>query len=543
MAMSLWAQPGTAQENRRDYPLPRVLTFIIGEPTGTTKFGEAFTGIGDLNGDGYDDLMVNHDPSYDTTKANRIELFYGGIEMGNQPDVIMTATVPQMGIGGYIHYLGTILPQRKPLLLIRTGFQIKKNSIFEVHYWFMERDSFPNGLPTYMLHGRTDARYQSPPIPCHHSCPFDFNGDGSPDLLMVEPTYDGGPKETNWARVMVYYGGACFDTLPDWETAIPTPHSTSIVAAVGGDLNADGYDDIVLRQTISSSDAIFRLILGGVAADTTPAWVITPEDFPKKQLNRGQFAILPDINGDGYDEWGMYYCTDTGAFDGVLVFLGKDVPTKVPEINLPGFSSISGTKGDLCGGDFNGDGYGDIVVGNPTSQWYAGEIKMFFGHPGFEPKPTTDIAFIGEGQMGSVEWQVMGYKVGAVADYNGDGVDDFAALGNHNLAVFAGSRDWEVNVPVEETVPQSYELSLKTYPNPFNSSIKIEFGGDKERSVVEVYSVDGRRVCQLFDGYPDVGVNRMEWTAPVQLGAGVYLIVFTQIDSQRRKVGKVVYLP
>jgi serine protease AprX len=72
-------------------------------------------------------------------------------------------------------------------------------------------------------------------------------------------------------------------------------------------------------------------------------------------------------------------------------------------------------------------------------------------------------------------------------------------------------------------IPIAFHLS-PPYPNPFNSSVRIEFTtGTPMPLTLEVYNVLGRKVATLFQGQIPTGIHRITWT-PEQTSSGRYWI-------------------
>ena len=106
----------------QDFELPEVICFIEGTPPGSTYFGREFCWVGDQNDDGFDDLLINHDPWNPSRRndvpyqANRVELFYGGEDMDDEPDVLFTT--PEDGVRAMYRLMGVYIKQsaRKGIL-------------------------------------------------------------------------------------------------------------------------------------------------------------------------------------------------------------------------------------------------------------------------------------------------------------------------------------------------------------------------------------------------------------------------------------------
>jgi len=516
------------EDVKRDYARPLLLSYIQVPRYNKTNFAQIYTCIGDVNGDGCDDLLASHSPTYEPSPEmpNRVELYYGGAVMDNVPKLFISAPKGEGMIGSYLQNLGKLVPHSSPFLGLRHNIQLTPppNVTYEIFNWILNTDSLPDGQPEYVFQGRTKTKYQYFPVPSHHSNPFDFNGDGNPDILMIEPTYYSNDSDSNEAKIMVYYGGDAFNTSAGWSTVLSCRSSKSVDAAIGSDLNGDGYDDIILRFSREEGLVPFyRLYLGGVNPPKSPYWELKSADFPDEEIDAGLFAMLQDVNGDGYDEWGFYYFNRDRDIDGFHVFLGSENPDPIPDIQLSG-TPTGASNGDLCGGDFNGDGYGDIVTGNPEGWHNAGEVCLHFGRPGWEPTKKPAIRFRGYEEMGGMAWMYLGHFIGAVGDYNGDNVEDFVVSVSGRLAVFAGSRDWRVDVG-EVAVPRALELSLKAYPNPFNSTVTLNYqlplGSEGE---ISIFTTEGRRLFTRKITKNSQETGTLEWS-PDGLPTGLYIAV------------------
>jgi hypothetical protein len=83
----------------------------------------------------------------------------------------------------------------------------------------------------------------------------------------------------------------------------------------------------------------------------------------------------------------------------------------------------------------------------------------------------------------------------------------------------------------KEGLPAEYFLN-ENYPNPFNSTTRIEFGLPADSEVkVEVYDVVGRKVITLVDDVLPAGFHNITWngenSASEPVASGVYLIRMT----------------
>jgi len=126
-------------------------------------------------------------------------------------------------------------------------------------------------------------------------CSGDFNGDGITDLAITDPI--------GWdtlGRVDIYYGNSLFDMMPD--TAIHGPPSAWGSefgrAIASGDVNGDGIDDLVVGAYWGNSVYIYY---GDTLGIHTTADVILHNKSPSECFGIS-VGSGGDMNGDGCDE-------------------------------------------------------------------------------------------------------------------------------------------------------------------------------------------------------------------------------------------------
>ena len=97
-----------------------------------------------------------------------------------------------------------------------------------------------------------------------------------------------------------------------------------------------------------------------------------------------------------------------------------------------------------------------------------------------------------------------------------------------------------------KSVPSSYNINLKTYPNPFNNSVKISFFSDNNRQKeIQIYDMMGALVRSLYFRNIFKGKNYIFWDGKNDLGktstSGIY---FIKLNQQFETIGtkKVVFL-
>ncbi len=240
----------------------------------------------------------------------------------------------------------------------------------------------------------------------------DFNGSGLSDVIIGASSYynDG---------AYIFYGGVDLKgrlSHTDVDVYIEGFGSRNIISVhSAGDVNNDGYDDVIIGATGSTSKAY--VILGGSSiSDTldapTDGVVINVIDSASG-CNVGGDG---NVNNDDYDDVIIgapginkaFICLGNSGFSG---------PILTADITLSG---ISGSFGNCVAdnGDINDDGFDDILV----SEVGNNKAYIFLGGPLLPPTLTTldaDIVFDGDPLC-----TAFGTFVSFLGDINSDGFDD-----------------------------------------------------------------------------------------------------------------------
>jgi hypothetical protein len=186
----------------------------------------------------------------------------------------------------------------------------------------------------------------------------DVNGDGYKDFAIGYPTYSSSIK----GEVRIYLGESIFDLVPDIILREP-PALSGITTSFGqiltpvGDLNNDG-----LVEFIVGAGRLPLLYFGGNPLDTLPRFIL--DRVADHFINGG------DINADGYND--LLVGRDESPLTGyAYVYYGG--PTmdsirdlEIRELDLP--YPASGFGQTVAGlGDVDGNGSNDFAVGSTSN--------------------------------------------------------------------------------------------------------------------------------------------------------------------------------
>ncbi|PSL29104.1 FG-GAP-like repeat-containing protein [Chitinophaga ginsengisoli] len=307
----------------------------------------------------------------------------------------------------------------------------------------------------------------------------DINGDGYADVIVGAPYYSHG--ESHEGAVFVYYGSAPYGINPNYYTLleknVAEGHFGEYLAG-GGDVNGDGYDDVVVGAPYNSgtfnndTGKVYVYYGSSTGLGTTPEIIRSSRQGDHFGIS---VAIAPDIDGDGNDDiliganngegyvtvvygsgWGLENpftteiaisgttgfgtkVSDAGNIKGagsraVMVasnegvyiyysdFAGVETTpsqTILRPVNAGSFGcAITG------GGDVNGDGFDDIVIGAKDyadvehNRLQAGAFYLFTGsNTGLVTTPKLVV-------VGSMDSTLFASQLSLAGDLNKDGYDD-----------------------------------------------------------------------------------------------------------------------
>ena len=316
----------------------------------------------------------------------------------------------------------------------------------------------------------------------------DINGDGYDDIIVGAPSYNNG-EESEGAAFAWYGSNQGLDVDGTFENADWKVESNSVHAQMGysvagaGDVNKDGYDDVLVGAYYYGGNDDYRgrmyLYYGSdCGLSTTPGW------YAEGELNMYLGRCVKgagDVNGDGYDDIMAsipgYEIPGQGR-GGVAVWYGGDFDPETPGSIYNADHIIesyweSGSFGSSLApaGDVNGDGFDDVITSAyrvSGDQNYEGAAFLYLGSPdGLSP----NFAWLAEGNF---EFSYFGYALDCAGDLNHDGYDDviIGAYGydDRGAAYLFHGRP--------EGLSESPDMQILNYPQESYFGISVSGAGD-----------------------------------------------------------------
>ncbi len=395
---------------------------LDGENNGDNS-GYPVSAGGDINSDGYDDLLIGA-TSY-ANSTGRSYVVFEGPRVGNQGVLLLSSLN------------GT------------NGFKLDGEAI--------------NDNAAYSL-----------------SSVGDFNSDGHDDFLIGATQRSG----SGIGRCYIVFGGS--EVGKSGLLALSSLNGTNGFKLVGeasnslvgysvsaaGDFNNDGHPDIIMGA-IGYNNAIGRsyVVYGGPGIGATGVVLLANLNGVNGFKIDGNFAddsgisvINPgDINGDGKTDLLIgAYSGNNNVGRAYVVFGGSGVGSN----GLLPLSSLNGTNGfvlngesinDYAGisvsgtGDFNGDTWADLIIGADDHNSGMGRSYVIYGGPGLGSSGAISLGSLnganGFKLDGENNGDFSGVSVSAAGDINGDGrVDLLIGAFDHannigrSYVVFGGSK-------------------------------------------------------------------------------------------------------
>jgi FG-GAP repeat/RTX calcium-binding nonapeptide repeat (4 copies) len=472
--------------------------------------GFSVGGAGDVNGDGFDDVVVSAPGTDHSGSSSGSAYVVFGKAAGFQPFVELSGLNGKNGfrIDGRAatHFTGFSADGAGDVngdgfddVLVTAAYAAPNGTASGSAYVVFGRKSgWKTKFKLTSLNGKNGFRINGEAaidvLGASAASAGDINADGFADIVIGAPLADvSGAGEAGKAYVMFgkakgfsasVNAGSLTGAKGFAFTGSANGNRTGSSVGAAGDVNGDGFDDIIIGASNASNggtgEGSSYVIFGKKTAFSSP--------FPAGNLNGVNGFRLDgfgsgeesgsavggkfDINGDGFSDLlvaapnsEVNLVSEVGTC--YVYFGNKDPIDPVIEMialgGVDGFQFSGETGGDRAcnaasaAGDFNGDGIGDVVVGakdaSPLGRTEAGISYIYFGRV-----PTSFVV-----RQGSVTGQyisggpgpdilaglegndVLEGRGGLIDSLFGGGGKDTASYKHANAAVIANMSDSSAN--------------------------------------------------------------------------------------------------
>jgi len=286
---------------------------------------------GDLNGDGFSDILVG---------GYKVYAYFGGTYMDNIADVTLDA-LNSLGLtSNTVETAGDVNGDGFSDIIV--GGNVGGASGSRA-YIFKGGLNNVSGFVTF-YGGETTSTFG-----LRVCSAGDVNGDGYSDVIVSD--YIKG-------KIFLYYGGSNMNNIAD-----VTFNSSAIPISSAGDVNGDGYSDILIGS---------YLYFGGTNMNNIADFIFS---------GGNSSSSAGDVNADGY----MDVITSNSNTKKVYIYYGSSNMDNIADLTLSsefindGFGNLVSTAGD-----FNDDGYDDVIIGAENYDTQRGRLYLY---PNLLPKP------------------------------------------------------------------------------------------------------------------------------------------------------------
>ena len=374
-------------------------------------FGSVVSSAGDVNGDGYSDVLVSaflNDAG--GVDAGRVYCYFGGASMNNVVDVTFTGQAGSDEFGRGINSAGDVNGDGYSDIIIgapnNDGGATNAGRVY-IYYGGSSVDNTADKTIT-SIYANTNFGYSVAGI-------GDVNGDAFDDVIVGIPQSN--RTAANYGAADVYFGGINMDIYPDiLLNGNETNSSFGYSVSTAGDLNGDGYFDFLVGAPYNNGNAIGKVFIykNSLTGEDIADWKYVG-DIDNEFLGMS-VKSAGDVNGDGYTDFMVNSKKFENNGGSVFLFHGGPLLDNIPDVIFNGTTDYFGYSVSGAG-DVNGDGYSDIIIGDPNYNNARGRANIFFGSALMDT--LIDVSLNGYSNFAG-----FGGAVSSAGDVNRDGFSD-----------------------------------------------------------------------------------------------------------------------
>jgi len=346
--------------------------------------------LGDVNGDGYDDVIIAARGYNDDD--GRVYIFFGGVDMDKKADVILDGEPGKAGYFGCNCLSAGDVDKDGYADVLVGSFRFDKSR--GRAYLYYGGDPMDGSADVIFEGERADDLFGR-----NATIGQDVDGDGYRDILIGARQAPAGSRN---GRAYLFYGGNRnqMDAVCDMTFKPPISGSHEFGSSLDiYDIDGDGHADVVIgARTYTQSQGAFQgavFVYWGDKRDKMDAVVdvVIPGEGGAESSLGGDRLFCANFNRDGYGDIaiGAFNWPHHTRIGRTYVYYGgtKTSIDTQPDVIFTGETEGSWFGHDIGGGDFNNDGYIDLVAGAWGYNNGEGRAYVFYGP--FESK--TDITF------------------------------------------------------------------------------------------------------------------------------------------------------
>ena len=371
--------------------LPNNANWTMGSDQAGSLFGQSLSSAGDTNNDGYDDIIIGapHYKNGETESSEgRAYIFYGSNSGVTNTPITLEINQQDAQFGYAVSGVGDVNDDGYDDVLVGARYYTNGEGNEGGAFLYLGSSSGITTTAVWSFEGNQVGAGLGTAV----SGAGDVNNDGFADILIGAPYLNTTVENTGAVFVFFgsstgpgllpdwTLAGPHSDSL----------FGMSVASA--GDVNQDSYADMLIGAPHYSNDqeneGAALLYLGkATPLNSIPAWVV--ESNQMGALMGTAVSGAGDVNDDGYDDVliGTPLYSDDQAHEGrATIYLGTSVGLTI----LPAWHGYGDKADTLYGqsvsgaGNFNHDEYADILVGAPDFRANRDPVGQAYAYLGAE---------------------------------------------------------------------------------------------------------------------------------------------------------------
>lgn len=476
--LMLFGFPVSAEERPLSPPKPGFQAgWLLENDSHAGQFGFSL-GAGDVNGDGFDDVLVGArvypKPHW---RGGRALLYYGSKDGPHpSPAWTMAGTEPEERFAETVACADVNGDGFDDVLV---GSWMRRNRRGAVWLFFGSKDG-PSAQADWFREGEWEGLCFGFAV----GAAGDVNGDGFADVL-VGATYDS-QGERRPGRIYAFYGGpGGLKREADWVyEGRQRSARLGVAVATAGDVNGDGLADILVGEsgfTIRDRKTQHLISTGRVmlfhgdrrGLSHQPACVVYSPEALSSNFGKA-ISSAGDVNGDGFSDvliGASHAKVDSVEMGKTYLHLGSALglnkePAWIARGTVPGGlfgCSVSGA------GDVDQDGFADVIIGANRFTGPGTNFVRAWLFRGAAQGLQTNAAWLVEVDQSFAD---QGITVRTAGDMNGDGYPDVCVASffhknpqqfEGHVQVFPGGA---TGLPGSMLRPETPHLAVAWHPQP-----------------------------------------------------------------------------